>query len=256
MEGTQHHTTAGYSAPVHPARSVSAPKQSSDKFWKITTIALIVVLAFFAFRGGFSGNSNGSPTGQAVGGAAQAPAGSAPAPDIDMKALADDDPFLGDEDAPVTMIEWSDFECPFCGRFYSQTEEQLIQQYVDTGKVKFVYRDFPLSFHPNAQKAAEAGECADEQGKFWEMHDLLFEQGVQGGVAGFKQYAQQIGLDTAEFSQCLDSGAMASEVQNDFNDGQRVGISGTPGFIINGQLVSGAQPFQVFQQVIEGALRS
>ncbi|MEK6939891.1 MAG: thioredoxin domain-containing protein, partial [Nanoarchaeota archaeon] len=171
-----------------------------------------------------------------------------------MEALLDDDDVRGDEDAPVTIVEWSDFECPFCARFYQQTLPSIEEEYIKTGKVKLVYRDFPLSFHTNAQKAAEAAECAGEQGKYWEMHDMLFEQGVQGGVAGFKQYAKNLGLNTAKFDTCLDSGAMAGEIQQDMADGAAVGIQGTPGFIVNGKLVSGAQPFAVFKQVIDAEL--
>ena len=160
----------------------------------------------------------------------------------------------GDKDAPVTIIEWSDFECPFCARFYRDTLPLIEEEYIKTGKVKLVFRDFPLSFHQNAQKAAEAAECAGEQGKFWEMHDLLFEQGVEGGTAGCKQYEKQLGLNTAKFNECLDSGAMASEVRKDTADGAAAGIQGTPGFLINGKLVSGAQPFSSFKQVIDAEL--
>ncbi len=117
-----------------------------------------------------------------------------------------------------------------------------------------VYRDFPLGFHKNAQKAAEAAECAGEQDKFWEMHNKLFDNGVSGGVSSFKRFAGELELDTDEFDECLDSGSMAAEVAKDMEDGQAVGISGTPGFVINGQLVSGAQPFAAFEQIIETEL--
>lgn len=166
----------------------------------------------------------------------------------------DDDPSKGSENAPVTIIEFSDFECPFCGRFFTQTLPQIEENYINDGKVRLVYRDFPLGFHPQAQKAAEAAECADEQGKFWEMHDKLFEDGVSGGVGSFKQYAEDLGLDTAKFNDCLDSGAMASEVQNDMQDGQSAGVSGTPTFFINGQKVVGAQPFSAFENIIDSEL--
>lgn len=172
----------------------------------------------------------------------------------DMEELVDDDAFKGDENAPVIIVEFSDFECPFCTRFYSDTLPQIKKEYIETGKVKFVYRDFPLSFHANAKKAAEAAECAGEQEKFWEMHDKLFDEGVKGGVSLFKQFAVDIGLDTKKFNECLDIGKMADEVENDLAAGSNVGISGTPGFIINGQLVSGAQPFEVFKQIIEEEL--
>jgi len=131
--------------------------------------------------------------------------------------------------------------------------------------VKHVFRDYPLGFHQWAQKAAEASECADDQGKYWEYHDVLFakqnsfnqtlqSEGLTGVLSAFKSEAAALGLDTATFDDCLDSGKHASEVQKDFQDGQAYGVSGTPAFFINGQLVSGAQPFAVFQQVIDAAL--
>ena len=131
---------------------------------------------------------------------------------------------------------------------------QLDDAYIKTGKVKFVYRDFPLSFHPQAQKSAEAAECAGEQGKFFDMHDLLFEKGVQGGVESFKGFAADLGLDTTTFNDCLDSGAMAAEVKKDMADGAAAGVTGTPGFLVNGKLVSGAQPFSAFQAIIDAEL--
>src|SRR3989344_244689 len=223
-------------------------QKSGDLFWKVTTVVLIAILAVMAFK-----NPTGGTTGGAVvpSGEIGAPSPSAP---IDMESIVDDDAVRGDKNAPVTIVEWSDYQCPFCQRFYAETEPSIEEQYIKTGKVKFVYRDFPLPFHENAQKAAEAAECAGEQGKYWEMHDLLFAQGVAGGVTGFKQDAQQLGLDTAKFNTCLDSGAMAAETQKDLADGSAVGIQGTPGFIINGKLVSGAQPFSVFKQVIDAEL--
>ena len=232
------------------AEHTAKPQKSGDVFWKITTVALIVILAVVAFRGNSGNGATGGtvfPTGAAV--------GDDPTPSVaDMEALLDDDAVRGDKDAPVTIVEWSDFECPFCARFFEQALPSIEEEYIKTGKVKLVYRDFPLSFHTNAQKAAEAAECAGEQGKYWEMHDLLFAQGVQGGVAGFKQYAKTLGLNTAKFDTCLDSGAMAGEVHQDMADGAAVGIQGTPGFIVNGKLVSGAQPFAVFKQVIDAEL--
>ncbi len=174
--------------------------------------------------------------------------------DIDMETLIDDDAIKGDVDAPVTIVEFSDYECPFCGRYFEQTQPQIIKEYVNTGKVRLVYRDFPLDFHQNAQKAAEVAECAGEQNKYWEMHDKLFENQQALSVDNSKKYAKELGLNTNQFNECLDSGKMTSEVAKDLQDGQVVGISGTPGFIINGKLVSGAQPFTVFKQIIEQEL--
>ena len=193
-------------------------------------------------------------SGQLPDAAAPSPAPTPSVP-LDMKTLLDDDSVKGAKDAPVTIVEWSDFECPFCGKFYKDTLGQIDEKYIKTGKVKLVYRDFPLSFHPQAQKAAEAAECAGEEGKYWEMHDMLFEKGVQGGVESFKGFAKELGLKTDKFNDCLDSGKMAAEVRADMNAGSTAGIRGTPGFIVNGQLVSGAQPFEAFEQVIEAALK-
>lgn len=175
-----------------------------------------------------------------------------PAPTTDVSE--DNDPVKGRADAPVTIIEFSDFECPYCATFYSQTLSQIEKEYIKTGKVKLVYRDFPLSFHQNAQKAAEAVECADEQDKFWEYHDLLFENQNEWnniGISKFKEYARELGLNIGEFNQCLDSGEMASEVKKDFQDGQSYGVTGTPAFFVNGELLSGAQPFSAFKEKID-----
>lgn len=170
----------------------------------------------------------------------------------------DDDPYLGSEDAPITIVEFSDFQCPFCSRFYLDTFSQIKEQYIDTGKVKFVYRDFPLNIHQYAQKSAEASECADEQGKFWEYSDVLLQNQSEWSTIGidkFKEYAGQLGLNQEEFNSCLDSDAMAQEVQNDFNQGRQYGVNGTPAFFVNGELISGAQPFSVFKQKIDSLLQ-
>ena len=167
---------------------------------------------------------------------------------------ADDDAVKGAKNALVTIIEFSDYDCPFCGRHFRETLPQIIKEYVDTGKVKLVFRDFPLSFHENAQKAAEAAECAGEQEKYWEMHDKLFENQDALDVSSLKTYSQQIGLNTREFNKCLDSGEMADEIKKDISDGESAGVSGTPAFFINGRFLSGAQPFSAFKQIIDEEL--
>ncbi|MCA9487737.1 MAG: DsbA family protein [Nanoarchaeota archaeon] len=219
-------------------------KKSSMAYIAVVVLAVLLIVAIFT--GGFGINS-----GNAVKSDNQA--NNAPA--INMKQLIDDDELEGDVNAPVTIVEFSDYECPFCERFYSETYGQIKSEYIDTGKVNFVYRDFPLSsIHPQAQKAAEAAECAGEQGMYFEMYDKLFTSGVQGGVTSFKQYAMELGLNTEDFNTCLDSGEMANEVKKDMTDGQALGVKGTPAFFINGQMVSGAQPFSVFKQVIDAEL--
>ncbi len=171
-----------------------------------------------------------------------------------VEVSLDDDAVKGSADAPVTIVEFSDFECPFCGKYVRETYSKIVSEYIDTGKVKYVFRDFPLDFHLNAQKASEAAECAGEQGKYWEMHDVLFENQDALDVETLKMYAVSLGLDTEEFNTCLDSGAMADEVKADMADGQKYGVSGTPAFFINGKMISGAQPFEVFKAEIDAAL--
>ncbi|MBU0532880.1 DsbA family protein [Candidatus Micrarchaeota archaeon] len=180
--------------------------------------------------------------------------------------LIDDDMKKGSDSAPLVMVEFSDFECPYCKNFWSQTLPQIERDYIDTGKLQIVYRDFPLSFHPAAQKAAEATECADDQGKGWEMHDKIYENQASLGsteasaIVNFKSWASELGLDRTNFDQCLDSDKYASEVQNDANDGAAIGIRGTPAFRLgkrNGDEIleiSGAQPYSIFQSTIEQLL--
>jgi protein-disulfide isomerase len=171
---------------------------------------------------------------------------------------ADDDPFLGPADAPVTIIEFSDFECPFCKRFHDETFDRILDTY--EGRVRYVYRDFPLSsIHPAAQKAAEAAECADEQGQFWAIHEQLFAAQADWANASnvteaLKSYAAELGLDGSEFDECLDTGRYAAEVLEDLSDGTAYGIMGTPTFYVNGVELAGAQPFSAFQEVIDRQL--
>ncbi len=176
----------------------------------------------------------------------------------------DDDPVKGNLNAPITIVEFSDFQCPFCAKFHSTTLPQLEANYIDSGKVKFVYRDFPIqSIHPNAVPAALASECADEQGMFWEYHDLVFEnqkkwQGLSGSamIDTFEQYALELGLNTSDFNTCFESGKYVDEVKKDLQDGVSYGVTGTPGFFIgNDELgyvkIIGAQPYPVFERLIE-----
>lgn len=172
---------------------------------------------------------------------------------------SDDDPVIGANDAPVSVVEFSDFQCPFCKRFFEETLPQIEEEYIKTGKVRLVYRDFPLSFHKQAQLAAEAAECADDQGKFRQLHDQIFQGQAQWSGNSeargiFAGYAEAIGLDMEEFNRCLDSGKYTEEVKQDFNDGVEYGVKGTPTFFINGQKLVGAQPFAAFKQVIDTEL--
>lgn len=173
-----------------------------------------------------------------------------------------DAPALGSPDAPITIVEYSDYQCPFCLRHFQSTLPQL-QAYIDADQVRYVFKDFPLySIHPQAQKAHEGSRCARELGgdeAYWAMHDLLFANQEQWAnnpdhVAVIKSLAVQAGLPQAEFDDCLDSGRYAEAVNADVAEGQGFGVNGTPTFFINGQRLVGAQPFPLFEQVIQAIL--
>lgn len=162
----------------------------------------------------------------------------------------------GPADAPVTIIEYSDFECPYCARYSTETYPQIKEQYIDKGQVRYIFRHFPLQFHAQALPAAQAAECAGEQGKFWEMHDALFENqaewsGSADAQAYFGDLAEELGLARAEFEACVSSDKYAAKVQEDLEAGLADGVSGTPAFRINGVELSGAQPLAAFEQQID-----
>lgn len=168
---------------------------------------------------------------------------------IEVEAIG---PSQGPEDAPITLVEFSDFECPFCVRVLP-TLEQVRATYPD--QVRIVYRQFPLNaIHPNAQLAAEASLCADAQGMFWEMHDAIFEVRGKANAAELKAMAADLGLDPELFDACLDSREFRDRVAEDVEAGRNAGVSGTPAIFINGRYLSGAQPFTVVQRVIEDEL--
>jgi protein-disulfide isomerase len=158
----------------------------------------------------------------------------------------------GAKDAPVTIVEFSDFQCPFC-KNATATVKQLVDKY--QGKVKWVFRDYPIAnLHPAAPKAHEAARCAAEQGKFWEYHDVLFEKSPRQSPEELKQYAKDLSLDPTTFAQCLDSGKHEAAVNRDIQDGARLGITGTPTFFINGRQIVGSQPATAFQKIIDSEL--
>ena len=163
---------------------------------------------------------------------------------------------LGEEDAPVTIVEFSDLECPFCKRFHDETFPQIKKEYIDTGKAKIVFRHFPLGMHPNAPKAAEAVSCARDQGKEWAMIDAIFVNQQTLDVPALKEKATQLGMNASSFASCLDSGKKKGEVDTDTSEGSAAGVSGTPTFFVNGQRLVGAQPFAQFKTVIDKELEA
>jgi len=167
--------------------------------------------------------------------------------------VAAEGPARGPKDAPVTIVEFSDFECPYCGAAHD-TVEQVMNTYA--GKVRLVYRQFPLSFHPHAAKAAEASLCAADQGKFWEYHDVLFKDQKKLEPTDLKAHASEVGMDAQKFGQCLDSGEKKKAVDADQAAGLQAGVGGTPAFFINGIFLNGAQPLDEFKKVIDGELAS
>ena len=198
----------------------------------------------------------------------QLPAEKVQAP-LPVKISADNDPVIGDKDAPITIVEFSDFQCPFCARFHVQTLPSIMDQYIDEGKAKLVFRDFPIqSIHPNALPASVAAECANEQGKFKDMHDMLFEKQnewndieTMSAVSLFIQYAEQMELEKDVFESCISSGKYIDEIRKDLDDGRNYGVTGTPGFFIGNEEIGfvelkGAQPFESFKKVIDAQLET
>ena len=214
-----------------------------------------------------AGNLGTAPTAQQAGVQPQAP--QQPTKGV---ASIDDDPVLGDKNAPITIIEFSDYECPFCKRHFDETLPQLIKNYVDTDKAKIVFRDLPLSFHdPMATKEAVAANCAREQGgdsKYFQYHDEIFTRTISNGnglsEADLTTIATDLGLNLSSFNTCLEDPAQEEEVKKDVADAGQAGASGTPTFVIgkstsngeiDGDLVVGAQPYAAFQAIIDPLLQ-
>lgn len=166
---------------------------------------------------------------------------------------------IGSKDAPVTMVEFTDFQCPFCYRFHVNTFAELKKNYIDTGKVRFVSRDLPLDFHPNAMQAAQAGRCAGEQGQFWPMRDRMGANPEQLDMTHLVTYAQDLKLDVDKFRSCVESGKYKAAIQTDIQEATRIGANGTPSFVIGksaadkieGELVIGAMPYQTFDEKLK-----
>lgn len=206
----------------------------------IVLAGVIIAAAVIYSNGGFNRGGGGAAPGGRPSAGNQAGIGNAPvnAPVEDVN-----DSSLGDPQASVTMVEFSDFQCPFCGRFFSESEQKIIDKYVKTGKVRFVYRDFAF-LGPESEWAGAAAECAGEQGKFWDFHSYLFnhQNGENQGAFGknnLKRFARELGLDENKFNSCLDADKYLDEVRKDTEDGKNIGFGGTPSFVI------GRAPFKI-----------
>ncbi|MBL8165900.1 MAG: thioredoxin domain-containing protein [Anaerolineae bacterium] len=227
----------------------------------IVFFALGAGVALFASTSLFNANSaeNQKLIGDAVAAAVEAlPAGQV-AQEPRLKAgerydvLADTDPSRGPVDAPITIVEFSDFRCPYCGRYVAETLTPLLANYGD--RVRMVFRDYPI-LGPDSITAALAGECANAQGKFWEFHDLAFANQRTLNRDTLVGFAAELGLDEASFASCIDNGEYMSEISADAAYASELGVTGTPAFFINGRFVSGAQPYTTFAALIEEELNA
>lgn len=216
--------------------------------------------------------TKGATTANAQEAAQQAPPQQAPPEDTTPKQVSiDDDPVLGDKNAKVTLIDFTDYECPFCKRYYDDTFSQIKKDYIDTGKIKYIVRDLPLSFHANAHKEAQAAECARDQGgdsTYYKYHDEIFKKTTSNGtglaLTELSVIANNLGLDGATLQTCLDSDKFKAEVDKDLADASSVGATGTPTFfigesaadgVITGSKIVGAQPYSAFQAEIDKQLK-
>jgi len=188
----------------------------------------------------------------------------APPPVVEKVVSIDDDPIKGDPKAPVTIIEFSDYECPFCKRANDSSIKQIDEEYISKGKVRLVFRDYPLPFHKKATSAAVAANCAGEQGKYWEMHDFLFESKDNLDMPIIMGSVGELGLDKAKFTACVNDKSKEKEITKDLEDGKKYGVRGTPSYFIGrttdgneitGTFVRGAQPYSVFKEHIDEQLK-
>lgn len=209
---------------------------SSNQFFKYLSIFLLGLILGYLLRGfNFSGNAVSTFT-----------------ENESVKVI-------GKVDAPITMVEYSDFQCPLCKRFFDDTLPTIMKDYVNTGKVKLVYKEFPLSIHPQAPDAAMAAECALEQNKFWEMHDLLFKNQTDWSGSAthndtFKKFAGNLGMDAKQFADCLDNQKHLGAINKDYQEGLGRAVRGTPTFYINDQIIVGAQDTSVFTDTLNKIL--
>ena len=245
--------------PIHSSQKNNPSPEDTLTFKRSHVYMALVPLAFvaglmvgFIFWGRSAGDASGgnsTPIAQAATSTLQT---TKKAP-VRYNVPAGNNPSTGPENAPITLIEFSDYECPFCQKWYVETYSQLMQDY--QGKIRFVYRDFPLTgLHANASPAAIAADCAGEQGKYFPFHDKLFTGGLSLSRETYIQYATDLGLDLDQFTSCVDTNKFQDAVEANYTFAYNLGIQSTPTFFINGLAIVGAQPYSVFKQIIDQEL--
>lgn len=227
-----------------PTIDNSSP-DSSNRNW----VPVLVGLVFFLLGLGAGFLVWGRDSAKPVAAAAPSDAVTIPDKVVRYDIPVDDDPTLGSANAPITLVEFSDYQCPYCTKWHDEIYPLILKNYGD--KIRFVYRDLPLSFHGDAQSAAEAADCAGEQGAYWKFHDALFSEKYGLGMEAYQKYAADLGLDAAALAACVEEGRYTEEVKADYAFAESLGVSSTPTFFINGIAVVGAQPYEVFKQVID-----
>lgn len=224
-------------------------KLASVKGKNINTYSVIAAFALGILIGYFIWGFEANPQDQVI----EVPAANEAPPAQEAARIdvpTEGFPSEGPDDAPIVIVEFSDFDCPFCTKWHNETYLPLLEEYPD--QIKLVYRNFPLaSLHPNAHLAAEAALCAGDQDRYWDYHEALFESKYGSSEEAFKEYAVDLDLDTATFNECLETRQYEDFVRADMDYARSIGVQSTPTFYVNGQPVIGAQPIQVFRQIIE-----
>jgi len=223
--------------PDMPTSSSTPPKHKSTSPYVFLPLAFLIGLAAGYFIWGFHVTAETADTTNTT---------------RRVNVSAGDSPALGPANAPITIIEFSDYQCPYCRLWHQTVYDRLLASY--PGKIRFVYRDYPLPGHPEALPAAEAAQCAGEQNDYFKYHDALFTQAHGLGTNAYDQYALELGLDVNAFSQCLSSGRTAAAINDEVTYATSLGVSSTPTFFINGITVVGAEPYETFQQIIDQEL--
>ena len=254
---------------THPAMHAEMSPQKKDRFLPVSIlVAAVMICGAIVFSTFYH---PGAPAAPAAAGTGNNPAPAAQGGVIassttNIMTLGTRDAILGTANAPVTIVEYGDYQCPFCAQFFSQTEPLIVENYVNLGKARMVFRNFPF-LGPESTAAAEAAECAEDQNQLWAYHNALYQAKVADEAKGggendgifsralFVKLAQQINLNVMDFTTCIDSNKYADEVSSEKSTAQALGVNSTPTFFINGQQILGANPYADFQTTIDAALK-